>query len=67
MASLVVKRLDVLERILLGFIARGVVRLMRAVVLQVLKKLSCGALSQQLPLRLIKAAIPDRLSSPWLL
>lgn len=64
-ASPVVERLDVLERLLFRFPAGGITRRCVHSFLRLFKKLSIGALSQQLLLRLIDGCMPYSLSSCW--
>jgi hypothetical protein len=57
-AAPVVKHGDVLEQVARRLVARRVTHAMHSLVLDLLKKLSVGALSQQLPLRDIDPRMP---------
>lgn len=61
----VVKDLDVVEQVGPRLVMRGVAGAVDPFVLQTVEKLSVGALSQQLPLRLIEQVMPNSANFSW--
>ena len=61
----IIEHLDILEDVLCRLAPRRVLPMVHELALQVPKKLSTQALSQQLPVRLMLAVMPCVVSSCW--